>query len=123
MTRNAMAYALTEAAMATGPARSTIFRKTRPLPLNRAEDHAVIQTQRPPLNCGSGPRGIVELLSSLPVRERTTILAQAVSRGNPDPVRADQILLAIAFDEALQGFSSKLRRRPKDGAVQFRWLP
>ena len=42
---------------------------------------------------------IVELLRSLPVRERTTILAQAVRAGTLTRVGADQILLAIAFED------------------------
>ena len=42
---------------------------------------------------------IVELLRSLPVRERTTILAQAVRGGTLTRVGADQILLAIAFED------------------------
>ena len=43
-------------------------------------------------------RRIVELLRSLPVRDRTTILAQAIHEGTLTRVGADQVLLAIAFE-------------------------
>ena len=62
-----------------------------------AEDHAVIQDATAaalllPM------RRIVELLRSLPVRDRTTILAQAIHEGTLTRVGADQVLLAIAFE-------------------------
>jgi hypothetical protein len=43
-------------------------------------------------------RGLVELLSPLPVRERTTILAQAIHEGALTRVGADQVLFALAFN-------------------------
>ena len=43
-------------------------------------------------------RKLVALLRPLPVRERTTILAQAIHEGALTRVGADQVLLAIAFD-------------------------
>ena len=70
----------------------------RPLPLKRAEDHAVIQdaTAAALLRLLS-VRRLVELLRSLPVRERTTILAQAIHEGTMTRVGADQVLFALAF--------------------------
>ena len=41
---------------------------------------------------------LVALLRPLPVRERTTILAQAVHEGTMTRVGADQVLFALAFD-------------------------
>jgi hypothetical protein len=43
-------------------------------------------------------RKLVALLRSLSVRERTTILAQAMHEGTMTRVEADQVLFAIAFD-------------------------
>jgi hypothetical protein len=43
-------------------------------------------------------RRIVKLLRSLPVRDRTTILAQAIHEGTMTRVWADQVLIAIAFE-------------------------
>ena len=43
-------------------------------------------------------RKLVVLLRSLPVRERTTILAQAIHEGTMTRVGADQVLFALAFD-------------------------
>jgi len=43
-------------------------------------------------------RKLVALLRSLSVRERTTILAQAIHEGTMTRVGADQVLFAIAFD-------------------------
>ena len=71
----------------------------RPLPLKRAEDHAVIQDATAAALLRLLPvRRIVELLRSLPVRDRTTILAQAIHEGTLTRVGADQVLLAIAFE-------------------------
>ena len=42
-------------------------------------------------------RRLAELLRPLPVRERTTILAQAVSEGSMTRAGADQVLIAIAM--------------------------
>ena len=63
-----------------------------------AEDHDQDTTAAALLRLLPVPR-IVELLRSLPVRERTTILAQAVRAGTLTRVGADQILLAIAFED------------------------
>ena len=41
---------------------------------------------------------LVALLRFLTVRERTTILAQAVHEGTMTRVGADQVLFALAFD-------------------------
>ena len=46
----------------------------------------------------SAVRELVALLRLLPVRERTTILAQAIQEGTITRVRADQVLFALAFD-------------------------
>ena len=74
--------------------------RIRPLSLKRAEDHAVIQDATAAALLRLLPvHRIVELLRSLPVRERTTILAQAVRAGTLTRVGADQILLAIAFED------------------------
>ena len=43
-------------------------------------------------------RKLVELLRPLPARERAAILAQAVHEGTMTRVGADQVLLAIAFE-------------------------
>ena len=43
-------------------------------------------------------RGLVELLSPMPVRKRTIILAQAIHEGTMMRVGADQVLFALAFD-------------------------
>ena len=43
-------------------------------------------------------RKIVGLLRPLPVRERTTILAQAVHEGTMTRVGADQVLIALVLD-------------------------
>ena len=42
-------------------------------------------------------RKLVELLRPLPVRERATILAQAVHEGTMTRVGADQVLIAIVL--------------------------
>ena len=64
-----------------------------------AEDHAVIQDATAAALLRLLPvRGIVELLRSLPARERATILARAVSEGAMTPGSADQVLFALAFD-------------------------
>ena len=42
---------------------------------------------------------IVELLRSLPVRERTTILAQAVREGTMTRAGADQVLIAVVLEQ------------------------
>ena len=64
-----------------------------------AEDHAVIQDATAAALLRLLPvRRIVELLRSLPVRDRTTILAQAIHEGTLTRVGADQVLLAIAFE-------------------------
>ena len=42
-------------------------------------------------------RKLVALLRSLPVRERTTILAQAIHEGTMTRAGADQVLFALAF--------------------------
>ena len=42
-------------------------------------------------------RKIVGLLRPLPVRERTTILAQAVHEGTMTRIGADQVLIALAL--------------------------
>jgi hypothetical protein len=44
-------------------------------------------------------RGIVELLRSLPVRARTTILAQAIHEGTMTRAGADQVLIAIVLKQ------------------------
>jgi hypothetical protein len=41
----------------------------------------------------------VALLRPLPVRERTTILAQAIHEGTMTRVGADQVLFALALDD------------------------
>ena len=43
-------------------------------------------------------RKLVVLLRPLPVRERTTILAQAIHEGTMTRVGADQVLIALALD-------------------------
>ena len=43
-------------------------------------------------------RRFVELLHTLPVSERTMILAQAIHEGTLTRVGADQVLIALAFD-------------------------
>ena len=73
--------------------------QTRPLPPKRAEDLDVIQDATAAALLRLLPvRGIVELLRSLPARERATILARAVSEGAMTPGSADQVLFALAFD-------------------------
>ena len=70
----------------------------RPLPLKRAEDRAVNQdATATPLLRPRSVRKLVELLRPLPVRERTTILAQAIHEGTMTRVGADQVLFALAF--------------------------
>ena len=49
-------------------------------------------------------RRLVELLHTLPVSERTMILAQAIREGTLTRVGADQVLFALAFDSARLGF-------------------
>ena len=67
-------------------------------PLKRAEVHAVSQDARAaPLLRPPEVRRLVEQLRSLTVRERTTILAQAIHEGTMTRVWADQVLIAIAF--------------------------
>jgi hypothetical protein len=62
-----------------------------------AEDHAVIQDATAAALLRLLPmRGIVELLRSLPMRDQTTILAQAVHEGTMTRAGADQVLLAVA---------------------------
>jgi hypothetical protein len=71
----------------------------RHLPLKRAEDHAVIQDATAAALLRLLPLGrIVEVLRALPMREQTSILAQAVREGTLTRVGADQILFAISFD-------------------------
>ena len=65
-----------------------------------AEDHDVIQDTTAAVLLRLLPmHRIVELLHSLPVRSRTTILAQAVRGGILTRAGADQILLAITFED------------------------
>ena len=72
--------------------------KIRPFPLERAEDRAVNQDAAAAALLRPLPvRRLVELLRSLPVRERTTILAQAVREGAMTRVGADQVLFALAW--------------------------
>ena len=69
-----------------------------PFPLKRAEVHAVSQDStsaallRPP-----EVRRLVELLRSLSVRERTTILARAIREGAMTRLGADQVVFALAW--------------------------
>jgi hypothetical protein len=71
----------------------------RPLPLERAEDHAVNQDATAPTVLRPLlVRRLVELLRPLPFRERTTILAQAIHERTLTRVGADQVLFALAFD-------------------------
>ena len=44
-------------------------------------------------------RKLVELLRSLPARERAAILAQAVHEGTMTRVGADQVLIALALND------------------------
>jgi len=80
------------------PQRNLQSNKILPFPLKRAEDHAVNQDAttaallRPPL-----VRSLVELLRSLTVRERTTILAQAIREGAMTRLGADQVVFALAW--------------------------
>jgi len=73
--------------------------RIRPLSLKRAEDRATNRDAtaavllRPPT-----VRRVAELLRPLPVRERTTILAQVVREGTMTRAGADQVLFALAFD-------------------------
>ena len=74
--------------------------RIRPLPLKRAEDRAMNRDAmaavllRPPT-----VRRLAELLRPLPVRERTTILAQVVREGTMTRAGADQILIAIVLEQ------------------------
>ena len=43
-------------------------------------------------------RKLVALLRPLPVRERTTILAQAIHEGTMTRIGADQVRIALALD-------------------------
>ena len=93
----------------------------RPFLLKRAKDRAVNQgataaalLRRPTV------RRLVELLRPLSVRERTTILAQAIHEGTMTRVGADQVLFALAFDGAslLAGDTRALRPRSTTSAAQ-----
>ena len=72
--------------------------RIRSLPLKRAEDRAVNRDAtaamllRPP-----AVRRLAELLRPLPVREWTTILAQAVREGTMTRAGADQVRIAIVL--------------------------
>ena len=74
--------------------------RIRPLPLKRAEDRAMNRDAmaavllRPPT-----VRRLAELLRPLPVRERTTILAQVMREGTMTRAGADQILIAIVLEQ------------------------
>ena len=74
--------------------------RIRPLPLKRAEDRAMNRDAmaavllRPPT-----VRRLAELLRPLPVRERTTFLAQVVREGTMTRAGADQILIAIVLEQ------------------------
>ena len=81
------------------PQHDLLSDRIRSLPLKRVEDSAMNRDAtaavllRPPT-----VRRLAELLRPLPVRERTTILAQAVQEGTMTRVGADQVLFALAFD-------------------------
>ena len=67
-------------------------------PLKRAEVHAVSQDARAaPLLRPPEVRRLVEQLRSLTVRERTTILAQAIREGAMTRLGADQVVFALAW--------------------------
>ena len=55
-------------------------------------DGKTVALLQPPL-----VRSLVELLHSLPVLERTTLLAQAIRKGTMTRVGADQVLFALAW--------------------------
>ena len=99
MGRNAMTYG-----RRLEPQHDLPSGRIRPLPLKRAEDRAMNRDAtaavllRPPT-----VRRLAELLRPLPVRDRTTILAQAIHEGTMTRVGADQVLLAIAFEGAFEG--------------------
>ena len=63
-----------------------------------AEDYDQDTTAAALLRLLPVPR-IVELLRSLPVRERTTILAQAVREGTMTRAGADQVLIAVVLEQ------------------------
>ena len=83
MVRNAMTYQ----GRRHEPQHDLPSDRIRPLPLKRAEDRAVNQDAT-----------ATPLLRPLSVRERTTILAQAIYEGTMTRVAADQVLFALAFN-------------------------
>ena len=66
-------------------------------------------------------RRLAELLRHLPVRERTTILAQAVCEGSMTRAGADQVMIAIRHGRVhgypLPRFAPGLFRCRNDGAA------
>ena len=96
MGRNAMTYQ----GRRPEPQHDLPSDRIRSLPLKRAEDRAVNQDAtaavllRPP-----AVRRLAELLRPLPVRERTTILAQAIREGTMTRAGADQVLIAIVLEQ------------------------
>ena len=94
MERNAMTYS-----DRPEPQHDLARDQIRPVSLKRAEDHAVNQQAIAAAVLRPMPvHRLVTLLRSLPVRERTTILARAIHEGTLTRVGADQVLFAIAFD-------------------------
>ena len=95
MVRNAMTYQ----GRRHEPQHDLPSDRIRPFPLKRAEDRAMNRDAtaavllRPPT-----VRRLTELLRPLSVRERTTILAQAIYEGTMTRVGADQVLIALVLD-------------------------
>ena len=71
----------------------------RPLPLKRAEDRAMNRDATAAVLLRRRVRRLAELLRPLPVRERTTILAQALHEGAVTRAGADQVLIAIVLKQ------------------------
>ena len=95
MGRNAMTYG-----RRLEPQHDLPSDRIRPLPLKRAQDRAMnrdaaagVLLQAPTV------RRLAKLLRPLPVRERTTILAQAIHEGTMTRAGADQVLIAIVLEQ------------------------
>ena len=96
MVRNAMTYQ----GRRLEPQHDLPSDRIRPFPLKRAEDRAMNRDAtaavllRPPT-----VRRLTELLRPLSVRERTTILAQAIYEGTMTRVGADQVQIALTLKD------------------------
>jgi len=109
MVRNAMTYQCRR----LEPQHDLSSDRIRRLPLKRAEDRAMNRDAtaavllRPPT-----VRRLTELLRPLSVRERTTILAQAIYEGTMTRVGADQVMIAIVLEQNGLSDRSRAASRP-----------